>query len=315
MGISRKTKIYLAGHRGFLGTAIYDCLKENDFENVITFTRKELDLSNAIDTLHKLSESQPEIILNAAGITGGVIFNQKNPASLALQNLLLQNSIFFSATKIPSISRVVYFGSSCMYPTSHNTPMNEELLFKGQLEPTSFAYAMAKLSGVSVGEAINKELNNCSVTSIIPSGLYGPGDNFDLKSSHVVSALINKFSIAKDENIPEVTLFGDGSPVRQFLFIKDLAKFIVYCLDNSQSSKGIFNVGNEKGVSIAELAQLIKTEVNYKGEVLWDTSKPNGASYKVLDTGKCLNLGWSPSTSFPEGLRETVSFFSSLKSR
>ncbi|MDA9689848.1 NAD-dependent epimerase/dehydratase family protein [Betaproteobacteria bacterium] len=313
MGISRKTKIYLAGHRGFLGTAIYDCLKENDFENVITFTRKELDLSNTIDTLHKLSESEPEIILNAAGMTGGVIFNQKNPASLALQNLLLQNSIFFSATKIPSISRVIYFGSSCMYPRSQNTPMNEELLFRGQLEPTSFAYAMAKLSGVSVGEAINKELNNCSVTSIIPSGVYGPGDNFDLKSSHVVAALIKKFSIAKDENIPEVTLFGDGSPVRQFLFIKDLAKFIVYCLDNFQSSKGIFNVGNEKGVSIAELAQLIKNEVNYKGEVLWDTSKPNGAPYKVLDTGKCLNLGWSPSTSFPEGLRETVSFFSSLK--
>ena len=237
MGISRKTKIFLAGHRGFLGSAIHNCLKENKFENIFTWNREELDLRNQNDTLNKLVENEPEIIINAAGMTGGVVFNQNNPAFLSLHNLLIQNSIFFSATKVPGVSHIIYFGSSCMYPISYERPMNEDLLFEGKLEPTSFAYAMAKLSGVSVAEAINQESNSCTVTTVIPSGVYGPGDDFNLKSAHVIAALINKFSVAKEKNKPSVTLFGDGSPVRQFLFVEDLADFVVYCLDNKKCSK------------------------------------------------------------------------------
>ena len=309
MGISRKTKIFLAGHRGFLGSAIYNCLKENKFENIITWNREELDLGNQNDTLNKLVEKEPEIIINAAGMTGGVVFNQKKPALLSLHNLSVQNSIFLSATKVSGVSHVIYFGSSCMYPISYDIPMNENLLFEGQLEPTSFAYAMAKLSGVSVAEAINQESNNCTVTTIIPAGVYGPGDDFDLNSAHVIAALINKFSIAKEKNKPSVTLFGDGSPVRQFLFIEDLADFVVYCLDNKNTVKGIFNVGNEKGISISGLAQLTKKAVNYNGNILWDTSMPNGAPYKVLDTQKCEKIGWLPRTSLSDGLTKTVLFF------
>ena len=200
-----------------------------------------------------------------------------------------------------------------MYPSSHSIPMGESLLFEGQLEPSSFAYAMAKLSGVSVAEAINQESGSCSITTVIPSGVYGPGDNFDLNSCHVVAALVKKFSVAREKKIPNVTLYGDGSPVRQFLYIKDLANFVVYCLDNKIASKGIFNIGNDKGISISELAQLIKKIVNYEGDIIWDTSKPNGASYKVLDTEKCTRIGWSPSTPLVDGISETVQFFSSLQ--
>ena len=196
-----------------------------------------------------------------------------------------------------------------MYPISYERPMNEDLLFEGKLEPTSFAYAMAKLSGVSVAEAINQESNSCTVTTVIPSGVYGPGDDFNLKSAHVIAALINKFSVAKEKNKPSVTLFGDGSPVRQFLFVEDLADFVVYCLDNKNAAKGIFNVGNEKGISISGLAQLIQKAVNYTGNVLWDSSMPNGAPYKVLDTQKCEKIGWLPRTSLLDGLIKTVHFF------
>ena len=309
MGISRRTKIFLAGHRGFLGSAIYNCLKKNKFENISTWNRRELDLGNQNDTLNKLLENEPEVIINAAGMTGGVVFNKKNPAFLSLHNLLVQNSIFLSATKVPSVSHVIYFGSSCMYPLSHDSPMNEDLLFEGKLEPTSFAYAMAKLSGVSVAEAINQESDSVTVTTVIPSGVYGPGDDFNLNSAHVIGALIKKFSIAKENKKPSVTLFGDGSPVRQFLFVEDLADFVVHCLDNKNAVKGIFNVGNEEGISISGLAQLTKKAVNYNGNILWDSSMPNGAPYKVLDTQKCEKSGWLPHTGLLDGLTKTVHFF------
>ena len=173
-------------------------------------------------------------------------FNQNNPAFLSLQNLLIQNSIFYSATKIPSVSHIIFLGSSCMYPRDNDGPMNEDLLFEGKLEPTSFAYSMAKLSGVSVAESINQQSCGCTVTTIIPSGVYGPGDDFNLKSAHVIAALIKKFSTSKKKNKPSVTLFGDGSPVRQFVFVNDVADFVVYCLDNKNAAKEFLTLETRK---------------------------------------------------------------------
>ena len=311
MAISRKTKVFLAGHNGFLGSAIYDCLKKSGFNNIITFEKKDLNLFHVEDVLKKVCEEEPEIIINAAGTTGGVSFNQRYPATLSLENLLIQNSIFYASIKLPSSSRVIFFGSSCMYPRFSGHPMDEGSLFQGLLEPTSFSYSMAKLSGVSVAEAINKEFKKPSVTTIIPSGVYGPRDNFDLNKSHVVPALIKKFSMAKNKNIQEVTLHGDGSPVRQFIFVKDLAEFVIFCIDNKKATEGIFNIGNKEGISINNLAELIKREVKFKGKISWDTSESNGAPYKVLDTTKTSKLGWHPTTPFSDGIRETIKFCSS----
>ena len=313
MEISNSSKVLLAGHTGFLGGAIYECLKRNNYRNIITLTREEVDLSDNEGTLRLINERKPEVVINAAGLSGGVEFNQNNPATLALKNLLIQNSIFQAVTRVSSISRVVYIGSSCMYPRFNNKPMDESFLFSGKLEETSFAYSMAKLSGVSVAQSINNQMTDCSVMTVIPSGVYGPGDNFDPRSSHVVAALIRKFYNAKKNDLNEVVLYGDGSPVRQFIYVKDVADFIVFSLTNRQASKEIFNIGDKFGISISDLAELIKEEVKYKGQIRWDTSKPNGAPYKVLSTIKSEKLGWFPSTPFAEGLKETVQFFSSSR--
>jgi GDP-L-fucose synthase len=313
MGISKQSRIFLAGHSGFLGTAIHQCLKRKQYDNVITFSRNDLDLIDLGLVFRRISEAAPEVIINAAGRTGGVLYNQQNPLTMSLENLLVQNSIFYAATKIPSVSHIIFLGSSCMYPRNNDGPMDESFLFKGMLEPTSFSYSMAKLSGASVSESINKQSCGCTATTIIPSGVYGPGDDFDPSSSHVVAALINKFATAKNTRAEEVTLFGDGSPVRQFVYVNDVADFIVYCLENSHLVKGIFNVGNKESFSIKELADTVKKELNYKGKINWDSSKPNGAPYKVLDLQKSLEVGWSAPTSFLNGLREAIKFFNSLE--
>ena len=198
MAISSSTRIFLAGHRGFIGSAVFEHLKKNGFYEIITLPREDLDLCNSEDTASVFEKrEQPEIVINAAGRSGGVTYNKKHPASLSLHNLMIQNSLFSAALNVGSVSRMIYFGSSCMYSRSSEFPMKENTLFKGELEETSLAYAMAKLSGISLTEAINKEFNRPKVTALIPSGVYGPGDDFDPTSSHVVAALIRKFVEAK----------------------------------------------------------------------------------------------------------------------
>ena len=245
------------------------------------------------ETASVLKREQPEIVINAAGMSGGVIYNKEHPASLSLNNLMIQNSLFSAALNVGSVSRLIYFGSSCMYSRNSDFPMNENTLFKGELEETSFAYAMAKLSGISLTEAINKEFNRPKVTALIPSGVYGPGDDFDPNSSHVVAALIRKFVEAKNQNLDEVTLYGDGTPVRQFIYVKDLADFVVFCLSRSDEVPGVFNVGNLVSLTIKDLAEMILELLNCDIRILWDRSKPNGAPYKVLDTTKSSLIGWS----------------------
>ena len=309
MAISSSTPIFLAGHRGFIGSAVFEHLKKNGFDKIITVPREDLDLCNCEETVSILKREQPEIVINAAGKSGGVTYNKEHPASLSLHNLMIQNSLFSAVLNVESVSRVIYFGSSCMYSRNSAFPMSENTLFKGELEETSFAYAMAKLSGISLTEAINKEFNRPRVTALIPSGVYGPGDDFNPNSSHVVAALIRKFVEAKKQNLDEVTLYGDGTPVRQFLYVKDLADFVLFCLKRNTEVPGVFNVGDLLSVTIKDLAEMILDLLNYNMRILWDKSKPNGAPYKVLDTTKSSLLGWSPETSLKNGLKETIDFF------
>ena len=309
MAISSSTPIFLAGHRGFIGSAVFEHLKKNGFDKIITVPREDLDLCNCEETVSILKREQPEIVINAAGKSGGVTYNKEHPASLSLHNLMIQNSLFSAVLNVESVSRVIYFGSSCMYSRNSAFPMSENTLFKGELEETSFAYAMAKLSGISLTEAINKEFKRPRVTALIPSGVYGPGDDFNPNSSHVVAALIRKFVEAKKQNLDEVTLYGDGTPVRQFLYVKDLADFVLFCLKRNTEVPGVFNVGDLLSVTIKDLAEMILDLLNYNMRILWDKSKPNGAPYKVLDTTKSSLLGWSPETSLKNGLKETIDFF------
>jgi len=304
--MNKDSKIYIAGHRGLVGSAIVRNLESQGFKNLITRTRESLDLldQNAVSNFFK--EEKPEYVFLSAAKVGGIHANNELPADFIFQNLQIQNNIIPNAY-LNGTKKLLFLGSSCIYPRDCAQPIKEEYLLTGPLEKTNEAYAIAKIAGIKMCQAYNKQYGTKFI-SVMPTNLYGPNDNFDLTSSHVLPALLRKFYDAKINNKEEVVMWGTGLAMREFLFVDDLADACVYLMNNYESSD-IVNIGTGEDISIKDLALLIKKIVGFEGEIVNDTTKPDGTPRKLLDVSKLHNLGWKHSTSLKDGIKQTYEWF------
>ena len=304
--ISKNTKIYIAGHRGMVGTAIWAALKSKGYTNLIGRTSKELDLRNQQTVLDFYNKEQPEVVIDAAAKVGGILANNEYPYPFLMENMQIQNNLIDTALQ-SGVEKFIFLGSSCIYPKFASQPLKEEYLLTDSLEPTNEWYAIAKITGVKACQAIRKQFNKDYV-SLMPTNLYGTHDNFDLETSHVLPAMLRKFHEAKINNNATVTLWGSGTPMREFLFVDDMAKAVVYALEN-KLPEYLYNVGSGKDITIKELAETIQKVTGYKGEIIWDSSKPDGTPRKLMDVSKMKKLGWSYSTELEEGIEKTYQWF------
>ncbi|UCN00481.1 GDP-L-fucose synthase [Sulfurimonas sp. SWIR-19] len=306
---NRNSLIYIAGHTGLLGSALYKRLQESGYKNIITKTHKELELTDksAIHTFFK--EQTIEYVFLCAGKVGGIIGNRTEPASYLHENLLIQDNIFEAANK-HEVKNVIFYGSSCTYPKICKQPMKEEYWLTGAIEETSMGYAAAKIAGIIGCKSYNTQYNTNRFICVIPNSIYGPNDNFDLKNSHVFSALIQKIDTAKEVNADTLTLWGSGKPRREFIFSEDVADASIFLMQNSDKLENShYNLGTGEDYSIKELAQSISQLIGYKGDIKWDTSKPDGTMQKLLDSNKILALGWKPKFALEEGLLKTYQWY------
>lgn len=303
--MNKNTKIYIAGHRGMVGSAVWRALEKKGYTNLIGKTSKELDLKNQIQVLNFLEEVKPEAIIDAAARVGGILANNDYPYQFLMENMQIQNNLIDSALKT-GIEKFVFLGSSCIYPKLAPQPLKEDYLLTDSLEPTNEWYAVAKITGVKACEAIRKQFNKDYV-SLMPTNLYGYFDNFDLQTSHVLPAMIRKFHEAKKNNT-NVTLWGSGTPMREFLFVDDMAEAVVYALEN-RLPEYLYNVGSGKDITIKELAETIQKAVGHTGEIIWDASKPDGTPRKLMDVSKMKEIGWQYSTELVEGIEKTYEWF------
>lgn len=304
--IKRSDKIYIAGHLGMAGSACSRALESNGYTNIIGKNSKELDLrdQHAVDEFIK--SEKPVAIIDAAAMVGGIMANNSYPYEFLMNNMLIQNNLIRSAHE-NDISKFIFLGSSCIYPKFAPQPLKEEYLLTGSLEPTNEWYSIAKISGVKLIEALRTQYDRDYLT-LMPTNLYGPNDNFDLNSSHVLPAMIRKFHDALVSNSPSIELWGTGSPMREFLHVDDLGKAVVFALENSME-ESFYNVGTGVDLTIKELSELIQSEIGYSGHVNWDKTKPDGTPKKLLDCTKINRLGWSSQISLEQGISETYSWF------
>jgi len=305
--IDPSARIYVAGHAGMVGSALVRRLEAAGHRHLITRSRAELDLTDQAAVGAFLAAEKPEAVLLAAAKVGGILANDTLPAEFIYENLQIQNNVIHGAWKA-GVRRLVFLGSSCIYPRDCPQPMREAYLLTGPLEPTNAPYAIAKIAGIAMCEAYNRQYGT-DFFGVMPTNLYGPGDNYDLKGSHVLPAMIRKFSEAKDRGAPSVTLWGTGSPMREFLHVDDLADACLFLLGQVHAEKGqmpLINVGWGKDITIRELADLVREEVGYTGEIAWDATKPDGTPRKLLDTSRITALGWTPRIGLKEGIRRTV---------
>lgn len=298
--------IYVAGHRGMVGSAIERNLRKNGYSNIITRTSAELDLRNQQAVFDFFAKEKPEYVFLGAAKVGGIIANNTYRAEFLYDNIAIQNNIIHGSY-LNGVKKLLFLGSSCIYPKFAPQPMKEEYLLTGSLEPTNEPYAIAKISGIKMCEAYRDQYG-CDYISAMPTNLYGPYDNYDLKSSHVLPALIRKFHEAKESGQEFVEIWGTGSPKREFLHADDLAEACVYLMLN-YSEKGHVNIGTGEDVSIGELAHMIKDLVGYAGELRFDTSKPDGTPRKLMDVSLLTSLGWKYSIDLRTGLEKTYQDF------
>jgi GDP-L-fucose synthase len=304
--MEKNSKIYIAGHRGLVGSAIARNLEKQGYENLVFRSREELDLQDAVSVRKFFEEEKPEYVFLAAAKVGGILANDKFPADFIFQNLQIQNNIIHNAY-LKDIKKLLFLGSSCIYPRDCQQPIKEEYLMSGPLEKTNEAYAIAKIAGIRMCQSYNKQFGTKYI-SAMPTNLYGPNDNFDLESSHVLPALLRKFHEAKIENEKEVVMWGTGSPRREFLYVDDLADACVFLMNEYESDE-IVNVGTGEDISIKNLALMIANTVGYKGEIVNDTSKPDGTPRKLLDVSKLRKIGWKHQTNLEEGIGKTYEWF------
>ena len=304
--INKSDKIYIAGHRGMVGSACWRALEAKGYTNLIGKTSKELDLRDQQGVDEFISKEKPVAIIDAAAKVGGILANDTYPYEFLMDNMLIQNNLIRSAHE-NNVPKFIFLGSSCIYPKFAPQPLKEEYLLTDSLEPTNEWYAIAKISGVKLIEALRKEYGRDYV-SLMPTNLYGPNDNFDLKSSHVLPAMIRKFHEAKENNHATVTLWGTGSPMREFLHVDDLGQAVLFALENKLEGH-LYNVGTGLDLTIKELAQQIQTEVGHMGIVQWDTSKPDGTPRKLMDVNGLKNQGWSSSISLSKGIQSTYNWY------
>ncbi len=296
----KHSKVYIAGHKGLVGSAIYRKLKAEGYQNIITRTSRELDLRNQEAVATFFAQEKPEYVFLVAAKVGGILANNTFPADFIYDNLMIQCNIIHQAY-LNGVKKLLFLGSSCIYPKFAPQPIREEYLLTGELEPTNEPYAIAKIAGIKMCQSYNRQYNT-NFIAVMPTNLYGPGDNFDLETSHVLPALIRKFHEAKVNNRRYVELWGTGTPRREFLFVDDLADACVFLMKTYNSSD-IINIGTGEDLTIAELADLVSKIVDYKGEIKWDNTKPDGTPRKLLDVSKINALGWKAKTGLEEGIR------------
>ena len=299
-------KIYIAGHRGMVGSAIWKALEGKGYTNLIGRTSKELDLKNQHAVSVFFETEKPKIVIDAAARVGGILANNENPYTFLMQNLQIQNNLIDAALKI-DVQKFVFLGSSCIYPKLAPQPLKEKYLLTGPLEPTNEWYAIAKIAGVKACEAIQRQYGKKFI-SLMPTNLYGAHDNFDLKTSHVLPAMIRKFHDAKLNNHSTVKLWGSGTPKREFLLVDDLADAVHFSLVNNLKDS-LYNIGTGEDITIKELAETIQQIVGHQGSIEWDSDKPDGTPRKLMDISKMKNEGWQSTVGLKAGVEKTYKWF------
>ena len=303
--MKKDTKIYIAGHRGMVGSAVWRVLEKNGYTNLIGRTSKELDLKNQKSVFNFFKQEKPEAVIDAAARVGGILANNDFPYQFLMENMQIQNNLIDSALK-SGIEKFIFLGSSCIYPKFAPQPLKEEYLLTNSLEPTNEWYAIAKITGVKACQAIRKQFNK-EYVSLMPTNLYGTHDNFDLQTSHVLPAMLRKFHEAKLNRAP-VKLWGSGTPMREFLFVDDMAEAVVYALEN-KLPEYLYNVGSGKDITIKELADTIQSVTGHQGIIVWDDTKPDGTPKKLMDVSKMKEIGWEFSTELEDGIKKTYQWF------
>jgi len=306
--IPKDARIYVAGHRGLVGSAIVRRLEAEGFTNILTATRQEVDLRDQSAVNAWFAANRPQYVYLVAGTVGGILANSTRPAEFIYDNLMMAANVI-EAARANAVTKLLYLGSSCIYPREAPQPMTEDVLLTGALEPTNEPYAIAKIAGIKLCQASRRQYG-CNFISAMPTNLYGPGDNFDLESSHVVPALIRKFHAAKEHGEREVEIWGTGTPRREFLHIDDLADACLFLMARYEDDEHI-NVGTGEDISIRDLALLIRDIVHPHAELVFDTSKPDGTPRKLLDVSRLTELGWTASTPLRQGLEATYEWFRS----
>ena len=306
MDIAKNTKIYIAGHRGMVGSTVWRELEKRGYQNLLGRTSTELDLKQQTDVQQFFREEQPDVVIDAAARVGGIMANDQYPYTFLMNNLQIQNNLIDAAHQYKA-KKFIFLGSSCIYPKHAPQPLKEDYLLTGPLEPTNQWYAIAKIAGVKACEALRKQYDKDFV-SLMPTNLYGERDNFDLETSHVLPAMIRKFHDAKENNDPFVELWGTGSPRREFLHVADLANAVCFCLEQ-QLDESLYNVGTGTDITIKELANIIQEIVGFEGNINWDTGKPDGTPRKLLDVSRLEHLGWKAETGLKTGIKKTYEWF------
>ena len=302
----KDSKIYVAGHRGLVGSAILTKLKEKGYTNLVYRASSELDLRDKFAVDAFFAEEKPEFVFLAAAKVGGIVANNEYPADFIRDNLLIQTNVI-DASYRNNVEKLLFLGSTCIYPKLAPQPLKEEYLLTGELEPTNEPYAIAKIAGIKMCESYNRQYGTKYI-SAMPTNLYGPNDNFDLKTSHVLPALLRKFHEAKESNAPFVEMWGTGTPKREFLYSDDLADACVFLMDTYEGNE-IVNIGVGDDIAIKELGEKVKAVVGYEGEIQFDTTKPDGTPRKLVDVTKINSLGWKATTSLEEGLEKAYQWF------
>jgi len=306
--MNRETKIYVAGHRGMVGSAILENLKENGYSNFVTATSSELDLRNQQATNNFTSKEKPDVVIIAAARVGGILANNEYPWQFLYDNLMIEANLINAAHQ-NDVQNLIFLGSSCIYPKMAPQPLKEEYLLTGSLEPTNQWYAMAKISGIKLCQALNQQYSR-NYISIMPTNLYGPKDNFGLKTSHVLPAMIRKFYEAKENGHTSVPLWGTGAPMREFLHVDDLAESVRFVMEyNGKLEYDLINAGTGKDLTIKELAETVQEVVGHQGDINWDSSKPDGTPRKLMDVSRMSELGWDAKIGLEEGIRDTYQWF------
>lgn len=304
--ITKNSTIYIAGHNGMVGSAIWRTLTAKGYTNLIGVTSKELDLRNQQAVQEFMNQKKPEVIIDAAAKVGGILANNNYPYQFIMENMQIQNNLMDTALKA-GVAKFIFLGSSCIYPKLAPQPLKEEYLLTNSLEPTNEWYAIAKITGVKACQAIRNQFGKDYV-SLMPTNLYGTQDNFDLNTSHVLPAMMRKFHEAKEANHAPVTLWGSGTPMREFLFVDDMAEAVVFALENELPDY-LYNVGTGTDLTIKELAETIQKITGHQGEIIWDATKPDGTPRKLMDISKMHELGWKHQINLEEGIQQTYNWF------
>lgn len=299
-------KIYIAGHRGMVGSAVWRKLEQEGFNELLGKTSRELDLKNQEAVQQFIATEKPDVIIDAAAKVGGILANSQYPYPFLMDNLQIQNNLISAAVE-NKVPKFIFLGSSCIYPKMAPQPLQEDHLLTGSLEPTNQWYAIAKIAGVKATEAVRKQYGY-NYVSLMPTNLYGSYDNFDLETSHVLPAMIRKFHDARRKGNADVTLWGTGRPQREFLHVDDLAEAVYFALEN-ELPENLYNVGYGEDIAIKQLAALIQDIVGHKGKIIWDTSKPDGTPRKWMDSDKLRSRGWKPTIDLEMGIRKTYAWF------